>query len=50
MFDFDSANDAQGQAKETTDGPVLITAGAGTGKKFAFARGLDLGICKNKQI
>ena len=32
MFDFGRANEAQKEAIQTVDGPVLITAGPGTGK------------------
>ena len=38
MFDFGNANDAQKQAIVTTDGPVLITAGPGTGKTFTLVQ------------
>ena len=31
MFDFGRANEAQKEAIQTVDGPVLITAGPGTG-------------------
>ncbi len=36
MFDFGNANDAQREAILATDGPVLITAGPGTGKTFTL--------------
>lgn len=32
MFDFGNANDNQRKAIECVDGPLLITAGPGTGK------------------
>ena len=38
MFDFGSANKAQQEAITTTDGPVLITAGPGTGKTFTLVK------------
>ena len=37
-FDFSGANDAQQIAIKTTDGPVLITAGPGTGKTFTLVQ------------
>lgn len=38
MFDFGNANDSQRQAISTIDGPVLITAGPGTGKTFTLVQ------------
>lgn len=38
MFDFGNANDAQRLAIQTTDGPVLITAGPGTGKTYTLVQ------------
>ena len=38
MFDFGRANEAQKEAIQTVDGPVLITAGPGTGKTFTLAQ------------
>lgn len=35
-FDFSRANEMQKEAIRTTDGPVLITAGPGTGKTFTL--------------
>lgn len=38
MFDFGNANDAQKLAISHTDGPLLITAGPGTGKTFTLVQ------------
>ncbi len=38
MFDFGNANAAQQIAISTVDGPVLITAGPGTGKTFTLVQ------------
>ncbi|MBP3674133.1 MAG: UvrD-helicase domain-containing protein [Oscillospiraceae bacterium] len=38
MFDFGMANEAQREAIQTVDGPVLITAGPGTGKTFTLVQ------------
>ncbi len=38
MFDFGNANAAQRKAISTIDGPVLITAGPGTGKTFTLVQ------------
>lgn len=38
MFDFGRANEAQRRAIATVDGPVLITAGPGTGKTFTLVQ------------
>lgn len=38
MFDFRGANDGQKAAISTTNGPVLITAGPGTGKTFTLVQ------------
>ena len=38
MFDFKDANEAQTEAISTTNGPVLITAGPGTGKTFTLVQ------------
>ena len=38
MFDFGNANEGQKQAISAVDGPVLITAGPGTGKTFTLVQ------------
>jgi superfamily I DNA and RNA helicases len=38
MFDFGNANDGQRRAISTTEGPVLITAGPGTGKTYTLVQ------------
>jgi DNA helicase-2/ATP-dependent DNA helicase PcrA len=38
MFDFENANDGQRKAISTSDGPVLITAGPGTGKTYTLVQ------------
>lgn len=38
MFDFGNANEAQKTAISHTDGPLLITAGPGTGKTFTLVQ------------
>jgi len=38
MFDFGNANEGQKLAISTSDGPVLITAGPGTGKTFTLVQ------------
>lgn len=38
MFDFGNANEAQIEAIKTTEGPLLIIAGPGTGKTFTLVQ------------
>lgn len=37
-FDFGNANDAQREAISTTEGPLLIIAGPGTGKTYTLVK------------
>ncbi len=37
-FDFGNANDAQKEAIKTTEGPLLIIAGPGTGKNYTLVQ------------
>ena len=38
MFDFGNANEGQRKAIAAADGPVLITAGPGTGKTYTLVQ------------
>ena len=38
MFEFGNANDEQKKAITTTEGPVLIIAGPGTGKTYTLVK------------
>ena len=38
MFDFGNANEAQREAIQATDGPLLIIAGPGTGKTYTLVQ------------
>ncbi len=38
MFNFGNANEKQKEAISTSDGPVLITAGPGTGKTYTLVQ------------
>ena len=40
MFDYGNANDDQKRAINTTEGPVLVIAGPGTGKTFTIVKRL----------
>ena len=42
MFDFGNANEAQREAIEAADGPVLMTAGPGTGKTYTLVQLLQV--------
>ena len=38
MFDFGNANEGQRKAISSAEGPVLITAGPGTGKTYTLVQ------------
>ena len=38
MFDFGNANEKQREAIQTTEGPLLLIAGPGTGKTFTLVQ------------
>ena len=38
MFNFGNANEKQREAISTSEGPVLITAGPGTGKTYTLVQ------------
>ena len=38
MFDYGNANDEQKKAISTTEGPLLIIAGPGTGKTYTLVK------------
>ena len=48
-FDFDRVNDAQKEAVLTTEGPILIIAGPGTGKTFTLVKRISY-LVKEKGI
>lgn len=48
-FDFGNANDAQREAITTTDGPLLIIAGPGTGKTYTLVQRI-IYLIKEKDI
>lgn len=38
MFNFENANEGQRKAIAAADGPILITAGSGTGKTYTLVQ------------
>lgn len=49
MFDFGIANSAQQEAISTTEGPLLIIAGPGTGKTFTLVQRISY-LIKEKSV
>ena len=47
MFDFEKANEAQIEAIKSTDGPLLIIAGPGTGKTFTVVERIKYMLSQN---
>ncbi|MCF0232883.1 MAG: UvrD-helicase domain-containing protein, partial [Enterococcus sp.] len=48
MFDFKNATENQKKAIESTEGPLLIVAGPGTGKTFTLVSRIIYLICEKK--